>query len=387
MAAEKEPFDSRPSEIWAKAAKPSQRAKPTGNVSLCVAGEALIDFLPRETKEGEACYLPKAGGSPFNVCVSARRMGLPVHYFSGISTDLFGEDLYKHLRREKVDLALVQRTPRPTTLAYVSKSSGADVKYAFFKENAADRCVTPEDALRAVEGRQFGAVHMSLGAVTLEDEGMRAVFETLFYRAQELGAFTSFDPNIRPLMIKNGTEAYCKLIEDLLRTVDLAKASDADIEFLYGKDAPLKGVAKKWLNIGARLVVITRGPDGVSAYYRLREDDDVVSIHIRPPHGSGADPAKASVIDAEGKAAPIADTVGAGDTCMGGLLYGLLGGGGRMSLASLLAGNSAWDEESGQRLRELMQLAVTGAAINCSRSGCDPPTCDEVGQALAAVRF
>jgi len=386
MAHNFDSFEVRVSEAW-KPQKP-QRAKPTGNQTLCVVGEALIDFLPRETKDGEPCYLPKAGGAPYNVCMAARRLGLPVHFFSGVSTDLFGEDLYKRLRNEKVDLSLVIRTPRPTTLAIVSQTAGADVKYAFFKENSADRCITPEDARKAVDHKNFGAVHVSLGAITLEDEAMKTVFETLFARAQELGAFTSFDANLRPLMIKHGSKAYAEKIEELLHHVDLAKSSDADVEFLYGEGVPLKLVAKRWLNLGTRLVVLTRGAEGASAFYRLRADDDIVAIHVKPPRGVGADQATAPVIDADGKAAPIVDTVGAGDTCMGGLLQGLLGGDGGASLSHLLAGDGGtWCDQSAARLKELMERAVTAAAINVSRAGCDPPTNDDVLRALKVVKF
>lgn len=362
-----------------RAAAAAARPGPSGYQGLCVAGEALIDFLPRETSSGEPCYLPKAGGSPFNVCIAARRLGLQVHFFGGLSTDLFGEDLYAQLKRENVDLSLVQRVARPSTLAFVSKSAGTDVKYAFFKENSADRSLTEKDAAVACQGRGFGAVHMSLGAVTLEDEKMAKAFSELFRQAQHFGGFTSFDPNIRANMIESGAEAYRAKVEEFIGLVDVAKASDADIEFLYGAEARLEDVAEAWLALGARLVVVTQGPQGAIAFYRPAAST-LASCAAAPPTE------QPNTIDALGHAAPVADTVGAGDTCTGGLLYGFLGGDGAASLAPQLAGGAAWDAPAVLRLQEILQSAVAAAAINVSRSGCNPPTAKELAGALAAVR-
>jgi len=361
------------------AASEAPRPGPCGHQALCVVGEALIDFLPRTTKDGESCYLPKAGGSPFNVCIAARRLGLPVHFFGGLSTDLFGEELFAHLAREGVGLELVQRVSRPSTLAFVGKAAaGADVKYAFFKENSADRCLTRDHAAQVSQAHTFGAVHLSLGAVTLEDAQMAEAFSTLFRQSRSMGAFTCFDPNIRANMIETGHEAYCKTLEGFIALADIVKASDADIEFLCGKQAKLEDVAERWLDCGPRLVVVTRGPDGAIAFYRPA-DSTLASCSAAPPTRPPC------TIDASGRAVPVADTVGAGDTCTGGLLYGLLGGGGAASLAPQLAGGAAWDAAAVLRLQDVLAAAVAAAAINVSRPGCDPPSAKELATALATT--
>mmetsp|Transcript_28038 Transcript_28038/g.70381 ORF Transcript_28038/g.70381 Transcript_28038/m.70381 type:complete len:234 (-) Transcript_28038:294-995(-) len=230
-----------------------------------------------------------------------------------------------------------------------------------------------------MEGRSFGAVHMSLGAVTFEDQQMADAFAELFGAAQKRGAFTSFDPNIRGPMIAGGAEAYRAKVEEFMGLVDLAKSSDADIEFLYGQGAKLEDVAARWLELGARLVVVTKGPEGAVAFYRPATIGTTASVSAVPPT------TQPNTIDASGKAAPVVDTVGAGDTCMGGLLFGLLGGGGAASLAPQLAGGAAWDDAAAARLSDILKHAVAGAAINCSRPGADPPTSEEVAAALAGL--
>jgi len=59
---------------------------------LC-CGEALIDMLPRESTAGEPAFAPYAGGAVFNTAVALGRLRVPVGFFSGLSSDLFGQQL------------------------------------------------------------------------------------------------------------------------------------------------------------------------------------------------------------------------------------------------------------------------------------------------------
>ncbi len=56
-------------------------------------GEALIDMLPRDSTLGEPAFAPYAGGAVFNTAIALGRLGAPSGFFSGLSTDLFGEIL------------------------------------------------------------------------------------------------------------------------------------------------------------------------------------------------------------------------------------------------------------------------------------------------------
>ncbi len=49
---------------------------------LC-CGEALIDFLPREGKDGAAVYQPVNGGSVYNTAIALGRLGAPVGVQAG----------------------------------------------------------------------------------------------------------------------------------------------------------------------------------------------------------------------------------------------------------------------------------------------------------------
>jgi fructokinase len=56
---------------------------------LC-CGEALIDMVPGLSAQGEACFLPKAGGAVFNTAIALARLGSDTSLYTGVSDDLFG---------------------------------------------------------------------------------------------------------------------------------------------------------------------------------------------------------------------------------------------------------------------------------------------------------
>ncbi|MFT6683500.1 MAG: fructokinase, partial [Loktanella salsilacus] len=111
---------------------------------IICCGEALIDMLPRETPAGEAAFAPYAGGAVFNTAIALGRLGSQVQFFSGLSSDLFGEQLRTVLADSKVDSSPSHISDRPTTLAFVRLLNG-HATYAFYDENTAGRMLTAAD--------------------------------------------------------------------------------------------------------------------------------------------------------------------------------------------------------------------------------------------------
>lgn len=67
---------------------------------LC-CGEALIDFLPANGTEGKTAFQPFNGGAVFNVAIALGRMGRPVGFLGGLSTDFFGQQPYPRTARQR----------------------------------------------------------------------------------------------------------------------------------------------------------------------------------------------------------------------------------------------------------------------------------------------
>jgi fructokinase len=303
---------------------------------LC-AGEALIDMLPRDTAEG-AAFLPVPGGSVFNTAIALGRLGSPVRFFSGISTDLFGARLMEALNESAVDARLAARSDRPTTLAFVTLVDG-QARYAFYDENTAGRMVSPQDlpALVAVEALFFGGISLPV-------EPCGAAYEALCLRAAP-NLVIMVDPNIRPGFITDEPRYRARLTA-MLSAADIVKVSDEDLHWLFGTGDEAS-LAKAVRALGPSLVAVTRGARGVAAY---------------GPHG---------LTELPGNPVEVVDTVGAGDTFNAGLLEGLR----RVGALSKQMLATGLDEAA---LVSALTLGQRAAAVTVSRAGANPPWAHEL---------
>ena len=108
---------------------------------IVCCGEALIDMLPRRSEHGEPAFAPYAGGAVFNTAIALGRLGIPVEFFSGLSSDLFGQQIRGVLEASGAGARLAAISDRPTTLAFVRLEEG-QASYTFYDENTAGRMLT-----------------------------------------------------------------------------------------------------------------------------------------------------------------------------------------------------------------------------------------------------
>ncbi len=110
---------------------------------LC-CGEALIDMIPTPTNTQRDGFVPHTGGAIFNTAVALGRLGANSAMLTGLSTDMFGQQLKAGLEASKVETHLVIKVDRPTTLAFVQLRDG-QATYDFYDENSAGRMLQPHD--------------------------------------------------------------------------------------------------------------------------------------------------------------------------------------------------------------------------------------------------
>ena len=220
---------------------------------LC-AGEALIDMLPRETAAGETAFAPHAGGAVFNTSIALGRLGVPTQFYSGVSTDLFGEVLIDTLKASNVDATLAHRSDAPTTLAFVKLVEG-HATYAFYDENTAGRLL-PIDSLPAI-----AADAVFFGGISLAVEPCAATYAALLKR-EAATKVTMIDPNIRPTFIKDES-IYRARIADMIALADIVKLSDEDLDWLDPNGATADKARKMVADNGLKLLCITEGACGL----------------------------------------------------------------------------------------------------------------------------
>ncbi len=301
---------------------------------LC-CGEALIDMLPGETVDGQHAHVPHCGGAVFNTSIALGRLGTPVGQFTALSTDCFGQQLSDALAASHVDTALAVRSERLTTLAIVHLTDG-HATYSFYDDNTAGAQLTIDD----LPELPSSVSAMFFGGISLCNAPAADSYLALAQAAQ--GRFPiMLDPNVRPGFAKDEA-TYRTRLSRLLRLANIVKLSDDDLDWLFPGPDPIEDKARHVLTVGPKLVLLTRGSKGATAY---QIDGTEVSVAA----------AKAEVID----------TVGAGDTFNAGFLAALNDG---QRLQQAAAGAL-----SHTGLNDCLSFAAKVAAVTVSRKGANPP--------------
>jgi fructokinase len=305
---------------------------------IICCGEALIDMLPRTSTQGEDAFAPYAGGAVFNTALALGRLGVDTSFFTGLSSDMFGDILREALTASGVDHSPCETLDLNTTLAFVRLVDG-HASYAFFDENTAGRMIT--EAHLPDLGETAEALHF--GAISLISEPCGSTYESLM-RREHGSRVISLDPNIRPGFITD-TEKHRARIDRMIAMSDILKMSDEDLEWFGLPD--METAARTWLGQGPSLVVFTRGARGAIGFTR----DHTVEV--------------------DGVAVTVADTVGAGDTFNAGILASL-------KRDNLLT-KQAMKTLSTDAIRNALSLGARAAAVTVSRPGANPPWAREIG--------
>jgi fructokinase len=294
-----------------------------------VAGEVLIDLIPEGTDRK-----PIVGGGPANTAKALAKLGIDTQFIDGISTDDFGQMARKELISAGVKLDYVKYSDKPTCLAIVSLSDSGSASYEFKIKNTATFDFTatwlPDPAIK-----RPALLHIGTLVTAIEP-----VASILFTWAKNLSKICPivFDPNIRPAVMDD-RQQYVKQVERWVGISSAVKVSDDDLKWLY-PSLDIDQVVNNWLTMGASLVVVTYGDNGLAGY-RVGEKISQDAIKVL-----------------------VADTVGAGDTVGAVLVEAII--------------NEGLDNLTGLRLEVMLKRAAKAASITVSRIGANPPTYKEL---------
>jgi fructokinase len=294
---------------------------------VLVIGEALVDLIQRPGEQPVA----SVGGSPLNVAVGLSRLDVPAVLWTDIGADPYGELVRDRLAADGVVLGDAARADRPTSTALATIGADGAARYDFSVVWDLGDAPPPLSAPPLVHTGSIGAV-LEPGA-----DRVRSVIEAL-----RPVATVSYDPNVRPQLMGEVDRARAR-IEALVERADVVKASDEDLAWLY-PDADPRDVAEQWRSLGPAFVVVTQGEGGSYAVCA----DGPVEAPARPTQ--------------------VADTIGAGDSFMAGLLAALADRDllGRAHADRLRAVSSA-------DLAGILGFAAACAAVTVGRPGAEPP--------------
>lgn len=299
-----------------------------------VVGEALIDVV-RHSDGSEAEH---AGGSPMNVAITLGRLGRRVDLLTWFGKDTRGDVILNHLGASRVTVLPGSDAAPATSVAIATVDDDGVASYTF------DLTWSVSPGWEVEVGEPV-VVHTGSIAAVIPPGGADVL---ALLRAKHAESTITYDPNLRPALMGSPEEVK-PLVEALVDTSDVVKVSDEDLAWLAPGEDPLD-VAREWLARGPAVVVVTFGGQGATAVTR-----------------SGG------TVQVEAPTVTVGDTVGAGDSFMGGLIdglwaEGLLGAPQREALYSVPA----------ETIRGVLERCVRIAAITVSRAGANPPWSDEL---------
>ncbi|MBV9788603.1 MAG: carbohydrate kinase [Chloroflexi bacterium] len=325
----------------------SEEAKQMQNL-ITSMGEILIDFLPIKESGQTVGFLTHPGGAPMNVAIGVARLGQPAAFASKVSSDMFGRYLRDFVTSQGVDPRFMLDSTAQSTLAFVTMV-GSEPEYNFYTTGTADTLLTIDELPAALfeETRilHYGSISLLRGTTV---QAVLATVERLKGRA-----LLSCDPNLRPGLIEDET-SYRATLNQAMALADIIKISAADLDWLM-PGRSVEAAAAELLSLGAALVVVTRGGEGVYALRAEAEGPRVLEVpafNVR-----------------------VVDTVGAGDSFSGGLLASLSDRG--------IVTRAALQTMALDELAFCLKFATAVSALTCTRAGADPPDHPTVARFLA----
>ncbi|MEN9749812.1 MAG: hypothetical protein RL149_890 [Actinomycetota bacterium] len=324
---------------------------------ILVIGEALIDLIENRYQPGG--FNAVVGGANANVALALARRGTKHQFLGRISNDRFGKIIRERLETNGVHLEHSINATELTTLAVVSIDSHGVPSYAFYVNGTADWGWTEAELPTDVELENMHATAIQFGCLTMAMQPSSAVIEKWARAHFDQNSVTiSHDINMRPALGFDAAEERVR-VERLNQISHIIKASDEDIQWLYGLEegADLDGIVANWIGDTERIVLVTRGADGTSIYRKRTARVDVPSRKIN-----------------------VVDTVGAGDTFCANLL-------GQLSDVDALGADpfDRLENLSDADLREFVRVAAVAASITCERAGCEPPTQEDLSATLRSL--
>lgn len=253
------------------------------------------------------------GGSPTNISVGARRLGLKTALLTAVGQDPVGDFILHFLEAEGVETAFIPRKPEHRTSAVILGIEPPDkFPLVYYRDNCADINLTIDDVLAA-------PIHdckvFQFAGTNLSKEPSRSATLFAAEQARKAGAKVVFDIDFRPDQWHD-IRAFGVQVGAALRLVDVAIGTEDEINA-----AMLSDVRQMQLTHSQVSDTRVEGDTRHAVLRMLAGGLDAVVEKV------GAEGARIhlpdeTIIDAPGFPVEIYNILGAGDAFGGGFLYG-----------------------------------------------------------------
>ena len=271
-------------------------------------------------------YAAYVGGSPANISVGARRLGLKTALLTAVGDDPVGDFILHFLNNEDVDTSFIPRKPEHRTSAVVLGIEPPDkFPLVYYRDNCADINLTIDDALAAplddCRVFQFAGTNLSL-------EPSRSATLFAAEMARQAGATVVFDVDFRPDQWHD-VRAFGVVARSALRLVDVVIGTEDEINAAMLSDVSQMRVSHSQVS-DTKVEGDTRS--GIAFMLGLGPQAVIEKIG---PQGARVHLKGGEVIDVPGFPVEVTNILGAGDAFGGGFIYGLVKGWGWYKSARL----------------------------------------------------
>jgi 5-dehydro-2-deoxygluconokinase len=255
------------------------------------------------------------GGSPLNIAVGARRLGLKSALLTGVGQDQVGEFLLHFLKKEDVETKFIGIKPEARTSAVVLGIEPPDnFPLVYYRNNCADSKVDIDDVIAANIG-QFRIMEISATALNVEPTRSAAFYAAeeakknnvpvlidLDFRADQWHDARAFGVTARAFL--NGCTIALGTEEEILATM-LSDPNQIKIKNQQISAPEIRGNVEESIQsimkLGVEALIVKRGAEGSRVYLKNGE-----------------------VVDVPGFPVEVMNILGAGDAFAAGFIYGYL---------------------------------------------------------------
>ena len=226
---------------------------------------------------------PYPSGAPAIFIDTVARLGHKAAIVGGVGDDDFGKCLLDRLEGDGVDCSSIIKNDRISTgCAFVTYFANGDRKFIFHIGNT-PAVLAPAPADDKLEGLKY--FHIMGCSMMAEISFGKRIVETM-KRARDKGAKVSFDPNIRPELMKD--PECMDLVSAVLDNTSVFMPGKSELRMLSGKEDIEEAVktlfAEKPL---LELIVLKNGKKGCVIYSR-NERIEFGVYAIEPVDATGA---------------------------------------------------------------------------------------------------
>lgn len=251
-------------------------------------GEMLVEVMRArvgsELFEIDDFIGPFPSGAPAIFIDTVARLGHTAGIIGGVGRDDFGKVLMDRLVKDGVNTKFVcEDANSSTAVAFVTYFPDGSRKFLFHLDKTA--AVLHKDIqMEEIDKPKF--FHIMGCSLMINEEFRDSITETAF-EFQRNGAKISFDPNVRPELLKDG--AIDQVLGDILRKTSVLMPGLEELRMITGETSIEAGIEKIFHeNEKMDLIALKKGSKGSTLYTRHEKlDCPVYEVKQVDPTGAG----------------------------------------------------------------------------------------------------